>query len=343
MSTGSPWAPRNCGPRPPCTAPSWPRSPSAMPRGRAARGCCWPGASAGGLPRWRSPRCGRRPTRSSTPSLAALRSVTRQLEEARRPGQAERVAAARSSSGWRAWCAPARCGLTAAAEPRPAPRSARRTCSTSSARPSWSRSSTSTACCTCWSAGRAKVRQFTAGRRRRAIRAADFARFALRRLARSRPGEDPAQRRWPSWRRRARGSSRRCSARPSGYLGDGPVIIVPPGRLHAIPGALMPALRDRVVSVAPSARAWLRARRAPAARPPPRHPRPRARAGLGRSRGPAGRAGCTTTSRCWTTARPRPTRCCPRWTGRGWRTSPRTGSSAPTARCSPRCGCTTGR
>ena len=36
------------------------------------------------------------------------------------------------------------------------------------------------------------MRQFTAGRAGDAIKAADFARFALRRLARSRPGDDPA-------------------------------------------------------------------------------------------------------------------------------------------------------
>jgi hypothetical protein len=42
-------------------------------------------------------------------------------------------------------------------------------------------------------------------------------------------------------------------------LGDGPVVVVPPGRLHAIPWALLPSLRNRVVSVAPSASTWLRA------------------------------------------------------------------------------------
>ena len=49
------------------------------------------------------------------------------------------------------------------------------------------------------------------------------------------------------------------------WLSGGPVIIIPPGRLHAIPWTLIPALRDRAVSVAPSARAWLQARRT---RPP---------------------------------------------------------------------------
>lgn len=46
-------------------------------------------------------------------------------------------------------------------------------------------------------------------------------------------------------------------------LGDGPVVIVPPGRFHAVPWALLPCLRNRVHSVAPSATAWVNARRAP--------------------------------------------------------------------------------
>jgi tetratricopeptide (TPR) repeat protein len=44
-------------------------------------------------------------------------------------------------------------------------------------------------------------------------------------------------------------------------LGDGPVVVIPPGRLHAVPWALLPSLRDRVVSVAPSASIWVHARR----------------------------------------------------------------------------------
>jgi CHAT domain-containing protein len=44
----------------------------------------------------------------------------------------------------------------------------------------------------------------------------------------------------------------------------GPVVIVPSGRLHAIPWGLLPSLRDRAFSVSPSAMAWLRAQSAPA-------------------------------------------------------------------------------
>jgi CHAT domain-containing protein len=44
-------------------------------------------------------------------------------------------------------------------------------------------------------------------------------------------------------------------------LGDGPVVVVPPSWLPAVPWTLMPSLCDRVVTVAPSASTWLRARR----------------------------------------------------------------------------------
>ncbi len=43
------------------------------------------------------------------------------------------------------------------------------------------------------------------------------------------------------------------------HLGAGEVVIIPSGRLHAVPWSLLPALRDRTVSVAPSVASWLRA------------------------------------------------------------------------------------
>ncbi|MGD0701217.1 MAG: CHAT domain-containing tetratricopeptide repeat protein [Trebonia sp.] len=109
-----------------------------------------------------------------------------------------------------------------------------------------------------------RVRQFTAGRTADAARAADFARFGLRRLGRARPGDDPASalailaESGSRLEQALLGPAARC-------LRGGPVIIIPPGKLHAIPWTLIPALRDRPVSVAPSARAWLQARRT---RPP---------------------------------------------------------------------------
>jgi tetratricopeptide (TPR) repeat protein len=114
--------------------------------------------------------------------------------------------------------------------------------------------------------GAGRVRQFAAGRTEDAIRAVDFARFALRRLARDRPRDDPdsamaiLKAAGPDLQDAILGSA-------AGYLGDQPLVVVPPGKLHAIPWALLPALDGRVFSVAPSAAAWLRAQ---AARPPSR-------------------------------------------------------------------------
>ncbi|MGB6584202.1 MAG: CHAT domain-containing tetratricopeptide repeat protein [Streptosporangiaceae bacterium] len=45
-------------------------------------------------------------------------------------------------------------------------------------------------------------------------------------------------------------------------LRGGPVVVVPTGKLHAVPWGLMPSLRDRPTAVTPSASAWLRTRRA---------------------------------------------------------------------------------
>jgi tetratricopeptide (TPR) repeat protein len=45
-------------------------------------------------------------------------------------------------------------------------------------------------------------------------------------------------------------------------LGDGPVVLVPPSTLHAAPWGALPSLRDRAVTVAPSAAAWMHGRRA---------------------------------------------------------------------------------
>jgi tetratricopeptide (TPR) repeat protein len=116
--------------------------------------------------------------------------------------------------------------------------------------------------------GSGRVRQFTAGRTADAIRAAGFARFALRRLARSRPGDElgSAQAVLEAAGPRLQEALFGPAVR---QLGDGPVVVVPPGKLHAIPWARLPVLGDRVVSVAPSASAWLRAHAAG----PPAHRR----------------------------------------------------------------------
>ena len=106
--------------------------------------------------------------------------------------------------------------------------------------------------------GKGKVRHIVAGRVQEAARAAEFARFALRRLARLRPGADTG-----SALSLLAVTGARLEEALLGeavrQLGDGPIVIVPPGRLHAIPWPLLPALRDRAISVAPSATVWMRA------------------------------------------------------------------------------------
>jgi CHAT domain-containing protein len=114
--------------------------------------------------------------------------------------------------------------------------------------------------------GGGRVRQFTAGRTADAARAAAFSRFALRRLARSRPGDDPAGALaiLAAVGEKLQDALLGPAAR---HLGERPVVVVPPGKLHTIPWGLLPALRDCVLTVAPSATAWLHAQRT---RPPSR-------------------------------------------------------------------------
>jgi tetratricopeptide (TPR) repeat protein len=89
-----------------------------------------------------------------------------------------------------------------------------------------------------------------------AIRALAHALFALRREG-SRRGSD---------RLDLAEIGRRLEANLLGesvrLLRGGPLVVVPTGRLHAVPWSLLPSLRERATAVAPSASAWLRARRA---------------------------------------------------------------------------------
>jgi tetratricopeptide (TPR) repeat protein len=110
--------------------------------------------------------------------------------------------------------------------------------------------------------GAGRVRHWTAGRADDAAREVDFARFGLRRLAHGRgAGQQGAL---AAIEASGRALEAVLLGPAAGQLGCGPVIVVPPGRLHAVPWALLPSLRDRAVSVAPSARAWLQARGTPA-------------------------------------------------------------------------------
>jgi tetratricopeptide (TPR) repeat protein len=107
-----------------------------------------------------------------------------------------------------------------------------------------------------------RVRQFAAGAAADVRRAADFARFALRRLARDRSADDVDAA--SAILGRAGLELERAAIGPAAAaLGDDPVVVVPPGRLHGIPWALLPVLTNRAFTVAPSAGAWLRARAVP--------------------------------------------------------------------------------
>jgi tetratricopeptide (TPR) repeat protein len=105
-------------------------------------------------------------------------------------------------------------------------------------------------------AGGGKVRRFAAGDAGLVGREVDFARFGLDRLARHQLGEplDAAVAALETAGDRVQELLLGEAARE---LGEGPVVIVPPGRLQAVPWALLPVLRNRVFSVSPSARAWL--------------------------------------------------------------------------------------
>ncbi len=104
--------------------------------------------------------------------------------------------------------------------------------------------------------GGGRVRRCPAGPAADAAVEAERLRSALRRLA---------HRGSADWLPIVAAGARRLEACLFGaalsHLGDGPVTVVPPGRLHGVPWAALPSLRDRAVGTSPSARAWLRARR----------------------------------------------------------------------------------
>ena len=104
--------------------------------------------------------------------------------------------------------------------------------------------------------GEGRVRRFAAGDAKLAAREVDFARFGLDRFAHDALGE-PAGDAIAALQIAGDRLQQLLLGEAASQLGDGSVIIVPPGRLHAVPWALLPALRDRVFSVSPSARAWL--------------------------------------------------------------------------------------
>ncbi|WP_329417531.1 CHAT domain-containing tetratricopeptide repeat protein [Streptomyces sp. NBC_00704] len=106
-----------------------------------------------------------------------------------------------------------------------------------------------------------RVRRFTGGLLAEAEREAEHVQAGLRRLAH--PG---AEGRLPVVEAAGRRLEELLLGEAAAQLGSGPVVVVPPARLHRVPWALLPSLRERVLSVSPSASGWLRARDT---RPPP--------------------------------------------------------------------------
>ncbi|MFG3086803.1 CHAT domain-containing protein [Streptomyces antibioticus] len=109
--------------------------------------------------------------------------------------------------------------------------------------------------------GGGRVRRFAGGLLAEAEHEAEYVQATLRRLAH--PG---AEGRLPLAEAAGRRLEELLLGAATGHLGPGPVVVVPPARLHRVPWALLPSLRERVVSVSPSASGWLRARET---EPPP--------------------------------------------------------------------------
>ncbi|MFI6813639.1 CHAT domain-containing protein [Nonomuraea sp. NPDC050328] len=103
--------------------------------------------------------------------------------------------------------------------------------------------------------GGGRVRAYPAGTLTGAAAEAAHANAALRRLAYGAPAA--------GLERAARRLEAELLGEAAAHLGSAPLVLVPPGHLHDVPWALLPSLRERVLSVSPSAAAWLRAARIP--------------------------------------------------------------------------------
>jgi tetratricopeptide (TPR) repeat protein len=86
-------------------------------------------------------------------------------------------------------------------------------------------------------------------------------RFRLRRLAHARPAGTGGGTPGPPLEVLGRRLADAILGSAQELLGDRPVVMVPPGRLHALPWGLIPGLADRAVNVVPAAAVWLRARK----------------------------------------------------------------------------------
>nr|WP_206439134.1 CHAT domain-containing protein [Streptomyces scabichelini] len=102
--------------------------------------------------------------------------------------------------------------------------------------------------------GEGRVRRFEAGLLADAVAEAEHVQAGLRRLAH--PG---AEGRLKVLEAAGRRLEELLLGAAASRLGSGPVVVVPPAMLHRVPWALLPSLRERVLSVSPSASSWLRA------------------------------------------------------------------------------------
>ncbi|HEY6592597.1 MAG TPA: CHAT domain-containing tetratricopeptide repeat protein [Asanoa sp.] len=100
-----------------------------------------------------------------------------------------------------------------------------------------------------------RVRMHAVGPLYQVVRELDLARFMLRRLAHGRPPAGALGALDAAGQRLERALLGPAAAVANG----GPVVVVPPARLHAVPWALLPALRRVPLVLAPSAATWLRA------------------------------------------------------------------------------------
>ncbi len=116
--------------------------------------------------------------------------------------------------------------------------------------------------------GGGQVRRFDVGPTGAATSEVEYALHGLRMIAHH-PEGPSAERALHRLESGAAGLSAALLGPAARHLGDGEVVIVPPAALHGVPWSLVPRLRDRAVSVAPSARGWMhaRTRSAAAARP----------------------------------------------------------------------------
>ncbi len=103
--------------------------------------------------------------------------------------------------------------------------------------------------------GNKRVRRYEVGSMDEAVKESDFARFALRGAAYGRRVGDLA-----STGARLQTTLFGPAARS---LGEGPVIVVPPARLHGVPWGLLPTLARSQFTVSPSLSMWAKARATP--------------------------------------------------------------------------------